>query len=403
MNEPQNLSASEGVEPNPPSVLHEAHETVEAIRNGEVDAFVMKAGDGPQVFVAQGAYRPYRVFVEQMKEGAVTLSPDGIVLYANQAFADLIKTPLAQVIGMPIDQFVCSTSLLQRVLEQTETRNVEMELRASDRLAVPVYVSHSAVRSRETTWICLIVIDLSEQKRQQSMLQQQHRLAAIGMTAAVMSHEIANPLTAISAVVQIMQRRVAQSAPVASFAEDLRMIEAEIARLAGLLDDFRSLTQPSHLNLAPINIGGLVADTINIIAAEAAAAAIDLNSEVSPELPLLTADREKLKQAILNLCKNAIEAMPGGGKLTIKTDRDQDEIIITVTDTGMGIPEDVDIFELFTTTKPKGTGLGLAIVRQIVAAHGGTIRYSSNVAQGTSFYLSLPVGAPGGSSGSTTP
>ncbi len=387
------VTSASGTEPDIVTLLHEAEATLEAIRNGEVDAFVMKEGDEDQVFVVRGAYRPYRVFVEQMKEGAATLSPDGIILYANQAFGSLVKTPLAQVVGAPIDNFVLNKSALQSFLEPNDIRSLELELQASDGTVVPVYVSYSAVRSREKSWICLIVIDLSEQKCQQAMLQQNERLAAMGMTAAVLSHEIANPLTSISATVQLMQRQVAQSSPVQQFAENLRVLASEVNRLAELLEDFRSLSHPTQLTLVPTSLGDLIAESVNVIAPVAAEAAVEIEHEISADLSSVSVDQKRMKQVILNLCKNAIEAMPNGGKLVIKAARHEGDVIIEIADSGMGISEDIDIFELFTTTKSTGTGLGLGIVRQIVAAHGGTIRYSSNPGQGTTFYVSLPLGA----------
>jgi signal transduction histidine kinase len=106
---------------------------------------------------------------------------------------------------------------------------------------------------------------------------------------------------------------------------------------------------------------------------------------------LITADGEKLKQVLLNLCKNAAEAMPQGGTLTVRVHNSGEQVSLEVIDTGVGIPAGVNIFEPFTTTKSEGTGLGLAIVQQIVAAHGGAITYTSEPGKGTVFRLTLPL------------
>ena len=102
-------------------------------------------------------------------------------------------------------------------------------------------------------------------------------------------------------------------------------------------------------------------------------------------------DRDKIKQAILNLCQNAVEAMPDGGTLTLRTPRAKDRAVIEVQDTGTGIAKDLDIFKAFTTTKKEGMGLGLSIVRQIVSAHSGTIDYVSEIGKGTTFRIALPL------------
>lgn len=109
-------------------------------------------------------------------------------------------------------------------------------------------------------------------------------------------------------------------------------------------------------------------------------------------LPPILLDRDKMKQVILNLCKNAIEAMPGGGCLTLNDYLSSvDTLVLEISDTGIGIPEGMDVFEIFRTTKPDGTGLGLPLVSQIVSAHRSTVDYVSEAGKGTTFKLSLPV------------
>jgi signal transduction histidine kinase len=111
------------------------------------------------------------------------------------------------------------------------------------------------------------------------------------------------------------------------------------------------------------------------------------------ELPQVYVDPEKLRQVLLNLCNNAIEAMPSGGTLTLKAYAEADEVIMEIIDTGSGIPAGFDVFEPFATTKEKGTGLGLMIVRQILAAHHGSVTYESDVGKGTTFRVTLPLGS----------
>jgi signal transduction histidine kinase len=110
-------------------------------------------------------------------------------------------------------------------------------------------------------------------------------------------------------------------------------------------------------------------------------------------VPAILVDPEKIKQVILNLCKNAVEAMPEGGRLTVKATASEGEVMLEVTDTGEGIAHGIDVFQLFRTTKPEGTGLGLPIVQQIISDHKGTIKYRSEIGKGTTFTVVLPVGA----------
>jgi signal transduction histidine kinase len=121
---------------------------------------------------------------------------------------------------------------------------------------------------------------------------------------------------------------------------------------------------------------------------------VSVEQDLSPDLPLVRADGDKLRQVFLNLCKNAVEAMPQGGKLIVRARDSGGQIIAEVVDTGVGIPVGVNIFEPFVTTKSEGTGLGLPIVRQIVAAHGGTLTYTSEPGKGTTFAVTLPLALP---------
>jgi signal transduction histidine kinase len=119
---------------------------------------------------------------------------------------------------------------------------------------------------------------------------------------------------------------------------------------------------------------------------------IVVEQQLAADPPLIHGDRDKLQQVLLNLCKNAVEAMPGGGTLTVRVRNSGTQVFLEVTDTGVGIPYGVNILEPFVTTKAEGTGLGLPIVRQIVSAHGGTLDYTSSPGQGTTFIVALPQG-----------
>jgi signal transduction histidine kinase len=147
--------------------------------------------------------------------------------------------------------------------------------------------------------------------------------------------------------------------------------------------------------LQPLDITGVAQEVLAACMYSHAAAGVSVNADLNGQLPPILADKEKMKQAILNLCKNAAEAMPEGGVLTCKAYPLNDRAILEISDTGPGIPAEVDAFQLFTTTKPEGTGLGLPIVQQIVNEHHGTIDYVSEPGKGTTFRISLPLSQTG--------
>ncbi|HWP59416.1 MAG TPA: ATP-binding protein [Candidatus Acidoferrales bacterium] len=227
-----------------------------------------------------------------------------------------------------------------------------------------------------------------ERKRNEARLRESERLAAMGKTAAVFAHEVANPLNGLSTTCQLLKRHFAKGGD--SFASaTIETIQTEINRLASLLHNFRSLSRPQQLNLAKLDVVQLVREVLAGAGVERTSSVL-IVEDFPPDMPEIVADSEKLKQVFLNLYKNALEAMPKGGTLTLSGRNRGHRVILEFQDTGVGIEPGIDIFELFTTTKPEGTGLGLAIVRQIIAAHGGSISYRSRPGEGTRFTIALP-------------
>jgi signal transduction histidine kinase len=210
--------------------------------------------------------------------------------------------------------------------------------------------------------------------------------------SAVLGHEMANPLNNISAAVQLLGEKLhAKHDPADEFTcELLRLVTEEINRLTLLLDNFRSFSL-FRLELAPICLAAVIRDCLALESITAARRGIHFACDLPASLPPIMADRLKLKQVILNLCKNAMEAMPEGGTVTMRAYSNQAQVYLDIHDTGEGIPEGVQVFAPLVTTKATGSGLGLFVARRIVSAHGGTIGYTSRKDEGTTFHLAFPI------------
>ena len=234
-----------------------------------------------------------------------------------------------------------------------------------------------------------------EGKRAEAKIRENERLAAMGATVAGITHEIANPLNGMYSTVQLLELELAE--PEAKNEEEMRSIvgylKNEIERLRSLLQDLRFLARPGQLNVKSVSVGDIAADILALEANNYKERGIRAEADFPDALPAVQGDREKLKQTLLNLCKNAVEAMPEGGQLRLRGFSHGNDVVVEVSDTGVGISNEMKIFELFTTTKPAGLGLGLAIVRQIVAAHGGAISYTSEPGRGTVFRVVIPTTA----------
>jgi two-component system, LuxR family, sensor kinase FixL len=222
--------------------------------------------------------------------------------------------------------------------------------------------------------------------------QETERLALLGTMAAVFAHEVGNPLTGILLSLKCVESQLAkQEVHDPSLLSTIRAALGEIDRLGSLLKEFRSLALEQTFDFKWTDLVKIAEEVLALEMIAYRAAGITVKFDFEDALPLVELDTTKIKQVIVNLCKNAIEAMPNGGCLTLKGYRSQGAVVLEISDNGVGVPDDVNIFELFKTTKPAGTGLGLPLVQQIVSAHNGTIAYKSKPGHGATFKVSLPI------------
>lgn len=221
--------------------------------------------------------------------------------------------------------------------------------------------------------------------------QQRERLALLGTSAVVFAHEVGNPLQAILGTLEFIDaefksRQIADPVLTSMIQGAMR----EMDRLRALLRQFRSLAKPQYLQLQLADLAKVIEEVLVLQKLGHRAAGIAVNLECENPLPRVMLDAAKIKQVILNLCKNAVEAMPNGGCLSIRVYPSGPRIVMEIADNGVGVPGDVDIFRLFKTTKSGGSGLGLPVVRQIITAHKGTIDYITELGRGTTFTVNLP-------------
>jgi signal transduction histidine kinase len=237
-------------------------------------------------------------------------------------------------------------------------------------------------------------VRLVEERRELSRrMQRAEKLAAVGTLAAGLSHEIKNPLNAALLQLTVLERRLKRLGHLpGDIFEPLGLVQAEIKRLAGFLDEFLQFARPRELSRESIDVGRLVRQVIDLLQPEATAAQLALEARLEP-LPNLFADAARLQQAIMNLLLNAIQAAPLGGWVRLEARLDGAHVLIAVEDSGSGVPPAVRnrIFEPFFTTKDSGTGLGLPLVHAIAQQHGGTVTLETGAAGGARFELRLPV------------
>lgn len=232
---------------------------------------------------------------------------------------------------------------------------------------------------------------LTEIKQLEAEMARGERLATVGNLAAAVAHEIRNPLSAISMGLQRLRAEF-EPAERDEYRRMVDLVQGEVRRLNAIVEEFLSLARPIQLKPEPIALAALLDEVRRLVEPQAGSAGIVVEQAIPGALPDLRADRDRIKQVLLNLVLNAIEAMPSGGRLTLGAAASGAALTLTVSDTGGGIPAELlrRVFEPYVTTKTRGLGLGLAIARRIVEAHGGRIEAESEAGQGTRFRITLP-------------
>ena len=408
--------------------LAEAEETLQAIRQGEVDAVLVKGAAGAQVYTLLNADRPYRNIVERMQEGALTLTPDGTVLYANQRLASFLGLALPNIVGQKFGQFVAvddRTSFDALLAESSRAAGKEeLVLRAADGAAVPVYLSLVDLPEEDQRIISGIVTDLRWQKQRmrelgeanaklvaamaereavEGRLRQAEKMEAVGQLTAGIAHDFNNLLLVIAGNLELFRARTTDKWL-------QRRIEAgqrAVVRGAKLIRQLLAFARRQDLRPHPISVNALLLD-LDPLLHSALGDGIRLALVLGEDLPPCLVDAAELQAAILNLAANAKDAMPGGGTLTITTgvellDRADggaepikggSHVAVAVTDSGSGMSPEIRAraFDPFFTTKEvgKGTGLGLSRIYGFMRQSGGQATIESSVGVGTTVRLFFP-------------
>ena len=357
-----------------------------------------------------------KLITDLLPDAFILLSASGSILAANQAARELFRTD--HLVGLALADFVIDpASKVSDSLDQwTASRlwvDISFDLRA-DGTAVPLCCEGRLLQAGSTNETALILARCAHRHRasagnlvdqlkneiealQKQLIQQKaqagQQIAVLRTAAAVFAHEIANPLNAVSTCMQILQTEIEHHIDRNSVVHDLiESASTEIEQLTRVLNDFRSFARPQAIDFRPISLSKVIEEALAAEISGFAARGIAVEIDLQP-MPALMLDGDKMKEAILNLCRNAEEAMPGGGRLTISGHvREQDKVVVVeVTDNGIGVPAGVDVFQLFMTTKPGASGLGLPIAAQIIASHGGCIQQTRGPGPGTTFEILLPL------------
>jgi len=403
--------------------LEEANETIEAIRTGQIDALVVKNGNGHQLYTLKNADQTYRFFIEKMTEGAVTLNTEGFILYSNSRFANMIQHPLTKVIGKPFRGFVENESLnvFDKLFKNSWEQDCkgELMLGAGDNIC-PVQLSLTRLELDEQPALSIILTDLTTQKNTQKQLRKNNeQLEEINLAlelsnhdlhqfASVASHDLQEPLRKIQIFSNLMKEKQDDLSP--DLKKYLDKIIESSGRMKTLIVDILNYSRLSAniSRIEKIDLNEMVKEILEdfelIIHEKSAKITL-------AELPVIFGKKGQIRQIFQNIISNALKfSVPGhfpsiiisGKKIKEKTFNIEEDpngpyCFISIKDNGIGFDQKYvnNIFDLFerlnSKDKYEGTGIGLAIAKKIIDKHNGLITAESKVGKGAEFKIILPV------------
>jgi len=328
-----------------------------------------------------------------LTEGILVLDFDNNPVYINKRLNEIISIDVNDL----FDSFSFYDKRLAHLIlkNKTEFRDEVVEIME------PRYrllnVSKLALLSGEGKPLGAIVIidDITQERKMQEERASGERFATLSQLAAGVAHEVGNPLNALQIHLELLKKGIDElpSKSRGRLMDSVKIIKEEISRLDKIVNQFLEASRPSLLKFEEAKIENTLKELIAFLYPEFIKNNIEIQESYSPHIPSFLYDGQQIKQALLNIFKNSIEAMPKGGNIYVSTLLRGDRIEIAIKDEGVGIAESnlYRIFEPYFTTKKNGSGLGLMIAYRIIKSHGGDIKFKSKLGEGTEITVILPL------------
>jgi PAS domain S-box-containing protein len=335
--------------------------------------------------------------VDQLEDGVIFLNPERHILFFNRAAEAVVGLPLEQTVGLPIHEVLDPAHPLLPFVDQVlggaaGIRNATVALPHGGREKEFLVSAFHMEDAHRVMGVAVLLKDLESIKTVQSLVSYSAKLAALGRLTSGVAHEVKNPLNAMMIHVELLKERLEDAGP--DVKQSLEVIGGEIRRLDRVVQGFLKFMRPQELTLKPVDLNAMLQSVGALLEAESQSHGVRFVLDLDAALPAVSADEELLRQAFINILQNAVQAMPQGGAVRIRTRAEGlDWVRVAVTDQGVGIAaEDLDkIFKLYYTSKPGGSGIGLSVVYRILQLHDGTVEAKSQPGRGTAMIVRLPV------------
>lgn len=328
---------------------------------------------------------------QTLQEGVILLDPVGAVTYVNQAACQFFGLQAEQVIGQKLTQGMRGLDWNELLIPGTVVSR-DLEVFYPENRYLNFYIT--SIDDDRPLGFVMLIRDVTETRKRTEQQLESERLNAFTLLAAGVAHELGNPLNSLTIHLQLLERRLKKlGKPGEALREHLDIATGEIKRMDTIISQFLAAIRPTKPQLQRSQIAELVQESVRFLKPELDQTKVKVKIDLRADMPAMPLDPDQMKQAMYNLIRNASQAMPKGGTLTISGSYTDFEIRLSFEDTGKGISAEQmgKLFQPFSTTRPTGTGLGLLIVRRIIREHGGEIDIESRVGQGTRVSLWLPL------------
>lgn len=337
----------------------------------------------------------YRSMVEDSLVGAYIayVEKKGFV-YVNPRLAEIFGYTQEEMIQMPGTDWVIPEE--RQIVREHQNRRLRGDTSSirhefhglrKDGTVINVEVIQKTTTYKGKPAVVGMLVDVTQRKQTEELIRKSEMLSIVGQLAAGVAHEIRNPLTSLLGFTQLLRSHFSESR------EYFDIMFSELKRIEYIISEFLVLAKPHTTVFQKKNVVAMLEQMIVIAETNAVINNVQIVTLIEPDLPMINCEENQLKQVFLNLLKNAIEAMPHGGTITVEVKTAGENLLIRFQDQGCGIPEKelARLGEPFYTTKEKGTGLGLMVSFKIIENHGGSVLVTSELDVGTTFEIVLPI------------